>query len=320
MPDLLTITLNPALDLSSATDRVLPGPKLRLDTPVEEPGGGGINVARAAAKLGGQPRAIAALGGMTGARIAALLQGAGVALVPFALPGETRQSLAVTDRHDGAQYRLQLPGPTWDEALATALLALAAQEAAQIGPDAVVVLSGSQPPGLPDDFAQTLAARLGPQARLIVDTSGAALRQLVQAPQPGARPAVLRMDRLESESLAGHPLPDIAASLGFAAALVDRGAAGCVVLARGAEGSVLAAPGLRLHCAPPPVPVASAIGAGDSFTAAFALALARGGDWATALRDGTAAAAAAVMTPGTELCRATDAARLAPLCRLDTHG
>lgn len=312
MTDLLTITLNPALDISAGSDSVVPGPKLRLDAPIIEAGGGGINVARAAATLGGQVRALVALGGPTGQRIEGLLRDAGIDLRVFALSGDTRQSLAVTDRRDGQQYRFQFPGPQWDDDAVGALLAVIAQEAA----GRVVVLSGSQPPGVPDDMAQRVARVLTADARLVVDTSGAALRHLATRPDPGAMPAVLRMDDVEAESLAGSSLPDVAASAAFAQALVAAGVAGCVVLARGAEGSVLAAPDIRLHCRPPLVAVVSKIGAGDSFTAAFALAMARAQGWEAALVAGTAAAAAAVMTPGSALCRAEDVARLTPNCAL----
>jgi len=311
MPDLLTLTLNPALDLSTAAERVVAGPKLRLDAPVEEPGGGGVNVARAVLALGGRPRALVALGGRTGERLAQMLRDAGLDLAVFAVPGETRQNLAVTDRSDGRQYRLQMPGPRWDAGLVEGFVQAVVTQA--IG---VVVLSGSLPPGVSADFAQRLAARLAGRSRLVVDTSGEALHQLVRAPQAGAQPLVLRMDQAESEDLAGHPLPDIAASLHFAQGLLAQGVAECIVLARGAEGSVLVADGLALHCRPPQVPVVSKIGAGDSFTGAFALALAHDQGWEAALRKGTAAAAAAVMTPGSALCRAEDCAALEPMCRM----
>lgn len=320
MTEILTVTLNPALDVSAAVDRVIPGPKLRLDAPVSEPGGGGINVARAAAKLGGRPHALAALGGATGQRLAALMAGSGVDLIAFDLPGETRENLAVTDRSTGEQYRLQRPGPDWTPALEQEIAARIVAEAEAIGAGTIVVLSGSQPPGMAATFPQALMQRLGSAGRLIVDTSGPALDCLVRAPRRDARPLVLRMDQEESEGIAGHPLPDTKASLDFAAGLVARGVAACVVVARGAEGSVLATANLRLHARPPLVEVASKIGAGDSFTAAFALALAEGQDWQAALLRGTAAAAAAVMTPGTELCRAEDAAILLPRCTLDTAG
>ncbi|MBK5928789.1 PfkB family carbohydrate kinase, partial [Rhodobaculum claviforme] len=137
-------------------------------------------------------------------------------------------------------------------------------------------------------------------------------------------PAVLRMDDAEAEGVAGRTLPAPADTADFAAALVARGVARTVVIARGADGNVLVRDGLRLHCRPPRVEVLSKVGAGDSFMGAFTLEIAggadgesaQGPDWAQALRRGTAAAAAAVMTPGTELCSRADTDRLAPECHL----
>ncbi|WP_209426913.1 hexose kinase [Pararhodobacter sp. SW119] len=320
MPPILTVTLNPALDISGHVPRIVAGPKLRVRDVVVEPGGGGVNVARAIQRLGGAVAAFVVLGGPNGERLAALLSAEGVALRRFDLPGDTRESLAVTD-DDGRQYRFVLPGPEFDAARETAVrdaIVSAALEAERDagGQGGWVVLSGSQPPGMGDDFEQGLAQALAPcGACLIVDTSGSALDRLTRQPSTSC-PAVLRMDQAESEALAGRALASPAESLDLACDMVRRGVAGMVVLARGAEGSVLAAPDLRLHCAPPTVEVVSPVGAGDSFTAAFTLALARGGDPAEALRQGTAAAAAAVMTPGSELCRAADVARLASRCRV----
>lgn len=312
----LTITLNPALDVSADAPAVLAGPKLRLSEPVVEPGGGGINVARAIALLGGQAQALAALGGVTGARLETLMREQRLALLPFPVPGETRQSLSVTDRRDGQQFRFVLPGPHWTDKLVAQFLEFVASAAA---PDGWAVLSGSQPPGVASDFATQLAARLATiGARLMVDTSGAALAHLVAGGNTPA-PWCLRMDQTEAEEQAGRPLPNVADSLDFADDLVARGAAQVVVLARGGDGSVLVGGGLRLHCRPPEVPVKSKVGAGDSFTAAFVLTLAQGGDLSEALQRATAAAAAAVMTDATELCRRADAERLVQGCVLTRH-
>jgi 6-phosphofructokinase 2 len=313
----VTITLNPALDLSAAVPRLEAGPKLRTGPVTAEPGGGGINVARVVAELGGQALALACLGGATGTRLAGLLDGV-PGLTLHALPGagETRESLSVTETETGRQFRFVLPGPVFDPAEVPALVAAIA---AATAPGTVVVLSGSQPPGLPDDLPQRLARALPPGVRLIVDTSGPALDRLLAAPDPAAAPAILRLDEAEAAARARSPLPDAAATLAFAAGLVGRGVAGAVVVARGAEGSVLAVPGSvpgrGWACTPPRVEVVSKVGAGDSFAAGLALALARGQDWPAALALGTAAAAAAVTTPGTGLCRAADVARLLPLCR-----
>ena len=318
MFDFLTLTLNPSLDLSADTETVVAGPKLRLGEPVVEPGGGGVNAARAAVAMGAQVRAVVALGGATGARIRSLLTDSGVSISVFELDGETRQSLAVTETATGKQYRFVLPGARWRAAQAQDLIARLADETRRMGAGGVLVVSGSQPPGVAPGFALDLVQAL-PRIRVIVDTSGAALAHLVSHPRTGAMPHVLRMDQDEAEGLAGRPLPLLEDSLGFARSLVAGQIARVVIVARGAEGSVLVSADSNLHCVPPRVDVVSKVGAGDSFTGLFALALSRGEPLDQALRLGTAAAAAAVMTPATALCRADDVVRLAPACTLNSR-
>ncbi|MEZ5750862.1 MAG: hexose kinase [Paracoccaceae bacterium] len=318
MIPIITLTLNPALDISASAPLVQAGPKLRLADPQVEPGGGGLNVARAIRALGGQAVAMAALGGANGGRLAALVEEQGIDLVRFATSGETRESLAVTENGTGQQFRFVLPGPTWSTGMTQRFLGELTDLLDQrSGRDAFVVLSGSQPAGMPAEFARDLCAAVAP-ARVIVDTSGPALADLVA---PGkaegtARPFVLRMDQSESEAAAGRALPTLMDSLAFARDLAARGVADVVVLAHGAEGSVLATPELALAAVPPQVPVASRVGAGDSFVAGLTLSLANGGSLTQALALGTAAAAAAVMTPGTQLCRRADVDTLLPRVRV----
>lgn len=315
--DILTVTLNPALDLASEVESVVPGPKLRCAMPQVDPGGGGINVARAVARLGGQARAFVALGGTTGMRITTLLRAEGVEPVVFDLPGETRHSLAVTDRTTGEQFRFVLPGPDWTaEMAARATDAIAA--AASAG--GVVVLSGSQPPGVgpgfPGDLARALARR--GDVRLIVDTSGPALAALGAGPAATGAPVpdILRMDGEEAEELAGRALPGRADSAAFAAGLVARGAARCVIVARGADGSVMAEGGGCWHVAAADVEVRSKIGAGDSFVGALAWALIGGAAPPDALQWGAAAASAAVTTDATRLFDPDTARGLRAACTL----
>ena len=299
---LLTVTLNPAYDLATSIDRVLPELKLRCAAPSADPGGGGINVSRAIARLGGDSRAAVSLGGPTGERMAQLLAGEGVATVPLPAPGETRQSLAVRETLTGAQFRFMLPGPEWTSADVEAAVAVVRAEAG----DGVVVLSGSTSPGVGADIATRLAQVL-PQHRLIVDTSGAALA-CVAAARAGL--AVLRMDGAEAEGLAGRPLPSRADSADFAAELVAAGAAEVVMVARGGDGNILAAAEGVWHAEALRVQVVSKVGAGDSFVAGYTLARARGEGLAESLGWAAACATAAVMTPATELFTRDDAERL----------
>lgn len=301
---ILTVTLNPALDLSTATDEVRPDLKLRCDKPVVDPGGGGINVSRAIKIMGGHSTAMVALGGATGARMAEMLKADGLSVVRLTAPGETRQSLAVTDRASGGQYRFVLPGPEWHKTHVADMMSAIAEYARAGG---WVVVSGSNPPGVAPGFEQMLTVRLKDgRARLLVDTSGEALRALAGSSIPVD---VLRMDSHEAEGLAGRPLPLRSDSAAFAAGLVRDGAAGAVIVARGADGSVIAGPDGAWHAEAASVRVVSAVGAGDSFVAGFVLAMARGEPPPEALALGAAAASAAVMTPATELCHAADVAR-----------
>ncbi|WP_373960732.1 1-phosphofructokinase family hexose kinase [Paracoccus sp. PAMC 22219] len=199
---ILTVTLNPALDLSTAADSVVPDLKLRCDKPVVDPGGGGINVSRAIKLIGGQSTAMVALGGATGQRMADMLKSAGLKVLRLTAPGETRQSLAVTDRTTGGQYRFVMPGPEWHMTqLASTIAAIA--EAALAG--GWVVVSGSNPPGIAPGFEQMLTVRLKDgRARLLVDTSGDALRALAGSSIPVD---VLRMDSHEAEGWRAAPCP-----------------------------------------------------------------------------------------------------------------
>ena len=311
MTQILTVTLNPALDLATSCKSVVPGPKLRCGPETAEPGGGGVNVARAIRQLGGQARALVALGGPNGEALGRLLEERGLDLVRHAAPGETRHSFSVTDETTGQQYRFVLSGPEWSAAQLDAVLDHLAQQATE---GAFIVLSGSMPPGCAPGWIPRACARLSGR-RVVIDTSGAHLHHQATAPQPA--PHVLRMDSAEARELSGSALTSRAASADFAEDLRQRGAAEIVIIARGKEGSVMATPAGRWFASAANETVVSAIGAGDSFVGGFVMALAAGEPAPEALRRGTAAAAAAVMSPGTQLCLPQDFAALLPRTRLE---
>ncbi len=309
---ILTITLNPTVDYATSAPGVEPGPKLRCTEPQIDPGGGGINVSRAIRNLGGQSVALIAIGGATGAHLLQLLALEGVATVAFQGPGETRQSVSVTDSVTGEQYRFVMPGPSWREDDMPRALNTVDQAT---GEGTLVVLSGSQPPGVAKEFPSILANHVaGREARIIVDTSGPALFDLVE--RPSGEIHTLRMNGEECEELAGHPHPLPADTASFAQDLVSRGVARNVIVARGADGSVLANAEGAWHAVGAEVPVVSKVGAGDSFVGAYTLALAREWSAADALRFGVAAASAAVTSEATRLCDRTLTETLLDQCRI----
>ncbi|WP_188527910.1 1-phosphofructokinase family hexose kinase [Sinisalibacter lacisalsi] len=315
MSNILTVTLNPALDLSTTVDRVVPEDKLRCDAPVLEAGGGGINVARAIGAMGGRAHAFVAISGYHGQQFLDILRQEPLIPEVFHTHGETRQSLAVTDRTSGEQFRFVMPGPRWTPEQAQEALEAIARVTPQRG---YLVLSGSQPPGVPLHFPTQLAALMADHsARLILDTSGAPLKALLKV--GSARHHVLRLDGAESEELAGRKLSDIHAVADFAEELITRGVAEVVVLALGAEGSILVEGGNRWHACTQPVTVRSKVGAGDSFVGVFTWAVSQGARWEEALVLGVAAASSAVTSDGTELCRrdqVDELARTATLRRI----
>lgn len=311
--DILTITLNPTVDTSITAPKIVPELKLRCSEPQIDPGGGGINVARAIRMLGGQATALVAIGGATGAHLLQLLALEGVPTVAFQGPGETRQSTSVTDLSTKEQFRFVTPGPYWhQEDVDRALRSIDAAA----GDGTLVVLSGSQPPGVAKDFPSILADHVRDrQAELIVDTSGPALFHLAEGPHEAV--AVLRMDGPEAEEIAGRDLPNRSDTADFAQELVRKGVARIVIVARGADGSVMASADERWHAVGPPVEVVSKVGAGDSFVGAFGLSLARGESLQSCLAHGVASASASVTTEATRLCEPATVERLLKETKID---
>lgn len=305
MKDILTVTLNPALDIATYANNIVPGDKIRCEEPSVDPGGGGLNVSRAIKYLGGESRAFAALGGSVGLRLTGLLKQQGIDVIPFQTHFETRQSLAVIDRHDGGQYRFVLPGPAWDDALKN----LAMQTLLDLlQSDGLVVFSGSQPRGVNAGFIGDFHRALdGRAARIVADVSGEPLHWLVNNP---SSIDVLRMDAAEAADLSGGPHATASDTVNAAMRMLKSGVAKTIIIARGAEGSVLVDSDGAIQCRCDVTEIKSKVGAGDSFVGGYVLAVTRGADRVDALRHGVAAASAAVMTEGTELCKAEDVLRL----------
>lgn len=302
MHAVLTITLNPAIDITTTVEKLVAGPKLRCAMPTIEPGGGGVNVSRVIKELGSESTALVAIGGPTGALMRDLLEQAGIESVFLEAGGLTRQSFAVHDRSTGEQFRFVLPGAVQDNAFARSTLAALDRLLADRG-YAYVIGSGSLPPGLPDDFYGRIARSVRDHgARFILDTSGAPL-----AAAMGHGVFLVKPNHVEARTLArAFGVGDDAPQEELGRRIVETGGAEAVILTGGGEGAVLVAASGIEHARSPKVEVVSEVGAGDSFIGALSHALANGWSLEDAFRFGVASAAAAVTTAATELARKAD--------------
>jgi 6-phosphofructokinase 2 len=305
MPDIATVTINPAVDLSTTIDKIVPVAKLRGTTQRRDPGGGGINVARVITRLGGcDVRAIYPAGGAMGDLLRRLLDQEGIASQTFPIAGETREDFFVHEISTAQQYRFILPGPQLNEAEWSECLRLIAS----LEPfPRFLVASGSLPAGVPDDFYARVSEIAKPRgARMILDTSGPAL-----AAAAAAGVDLIKPNLREMRELAGAEPHDAYEWEAAARLIVGKRQAAMVALTMGHLGAALVTRERILHARPLPVTPLSAVGAGDSFLGALVWRLAAGRDVADAFRYAMAAGAAALLHPGTELCRTDDVERLA---------
>lgn len=304
MTDILTITPNPAVDLSTSVEKIIPTHKLRGASQRRDPGGGGINVARVLRRLGGEARAIYPVGGAIGKMLRELLDREGVVSQTFAIADETREDFFVSETGTGQQYRFILPGPRLVEAEWQECLKLVSSIEAF---PRFVVASGSLPAGVPDDFYARLA-RIAKQrgATMILDTSGTALAIAVEEGVDLIKPNLREM-----RELSGSEPSDAVEWEEAARTIVRNKRVAIVALTMGHLGATLITSDRILRAQPLAVTPLSAVGAGDSFLAALVWRLAAGADLADCFRQAVAAGAAALLNPGTELCRPHDVARLA---------
>lgn len=301
---ILTITLNPALDLATRVERMEPGRKLRCEGARLDPGGGGVNVSRVIRAFGGRSTAFVALGGPTGRMMRELMRGQKLELAEFPIKGDTRQDITVDEQAQRRQYRLVLEGPRWSGKEVRAAL----DEIGRLGKEYdYIVASGSLPPGVPLDFYAKLARMARRHGnRLILDTSGAPLNRALKAGVFLVKP-----NHIEFAELAGARGGDWKSMARLGRRLQARAQAEAMIVTRGDKGALLIAPEGAWRLQAPKVKVASLVGAGDSLIGAVTLSLARGKSLLEAARLGVAAADAAVEAEGTELATRRETMRLA---------
>lgn len=303
MKSIVTLTLNPAIDKSSSVDHVVAERKLYCKAPQFEAGGGAVNVSRAIKKLGGESLLLYPAGGLTGQRLQELLDEEGLNHRSLPIDGVIRESLVILEESTGLQYRFGMPGPQLTKKEQESFT----QELTSIKPSPdYLVVSGSLPPGVTPDFYARIA-RLGKNmgAKVIVDVSGEALHAALQEGVFLIKPNIR-----EFWQLVGREIKEESQLKEAARKMVANGMCEVLVISLGTAGALVVSETFAEHILPPTVPIVSKVGAGDSMVAGIVLSLARGNPLRESAFFGVATGTAAVMTPGTELCRREDVERL----------
>lgn len=298
MSRIVTITFSPCIDKSTTVPAFIPEKKLTCTTPKLEPGGGGINVARAIKKLGGEALAVFPSGGYTGKFLNHLMKIENVNFTAVDIAAETRENIIILETSTNNQYRFGMPGTPlqqieWEQCLE----AVGAIENAEY-----IVASGSLPPGAPIDiYAQLSKITSSCGAKMIVDTSGEALNA---AAKEGVYLFKLNIGELSTLTGIAHIQKEEIENI--AKALIRQHACEVMVVSLGIDGAVIITEKESYRIAAPRVERKSTVGAGDSMVAGIVLSLVRGTTLKQALQYGVACGTAATMNVGTELCHMQD--------------
>lgn len=295
MARIYTLTLAPSLDSATLTPQIYPEGKLRCTAPVFEPGGGGINVARAISHLGGKATAIYPAGGATGEHLSALLRDEKVTIDTVESHDWTRQNLHVHTESTGEQYRFVMPGA----ALSDDEFHRLEEKVLAIDSGSILVISGSLPPGINvEKLCSLVKAAQGAGIRCIVDSSGEALKATLEI----GNIELVKPNQKELSALVNRDLTQPDDVRKAAQEIVESGKARRVVVSLGPQGALGVDASGCVQVVPPPVKSQSTVGAGDSMVGAMTLKLAENAPLLDMVRFGVAAGSAATLNKGTRLC------------------
>lgn len=285
---ILTLTPNPSLDRTLALDELRLGEVNRARAHRIDPGGKGVNVARALVANGASARAVLPLGGATGELMHTLLEQAGIDTVEAPITGETRTNTAIIDR-DGRTTKINEPGPALDERDLNSLTEAALSQCEHAD---WLAICGSLPTGVPATWIGELIERA--PCPVAVDTSGEPLIHAV-----AARPALIKPNHHELAELIGRPVTTVGEALDASRQLVKRGVPR-VVTSLGSIGAIIVTEegwwSARANAA-----AVSTVGAGDCLLAGVLHALGAQIPPADVIARGVAWGTAAVALPGSQV-------------------
>lgn len=269
MTDIVTITLNPAIDLTVTVDRLTVGEVHRARSAQSNVGGKGINVAGCLADWGVTVAAGGLLGRFNDDAFVEFFTAKGITDACVRAPGETRTNIKIAESGGGSTTDVNLPGLAVAAGLVDAVWAAALRD---LEPGAPVVLAGSLPEGLAPSTWSVMVADLAAEgARVVLDTSGAPLAAAL-GPEVTRLPHAIKPNRAELEVLVGRELPEISDVVAAARGLLGRGLA-LVVVSLGADGALFVDATSALAAGLPAKAVLSTVGAGDAMVAGMVAAL-----------------------------------------------
>ncbi len=299
--DIVTLTVNPALDKSSHFKGLVPEQKIRCETPRYDAGGGGINVSKAIARLEGISKAIFTSGGPSGKMLKELMEKEKIPFETIEIHSWTRESFVAVDDNTNLQYRFGFKGAEINEAEKAEIIQVIQKLKCQY-----LVISGSLNDGLPFDFYKQIAEMVKKSnIKLIVDAYGDALRSVLETGVYMIKPNVGELAKLVGvEGLEIQEVNDAAKKI------IAKGGAEIVVVSLGPQGAVLVTKDNYEFVPAPNVVKRSTVGAGDSMVGGMVWALSQNKSLKEVIRWGVACGSAATMNEGTQLFKLEDAKRL----------
>src|SRR3954449_13038650 len=313
---LVCVAINASIDKVATVDRLVPGEIHRPEMLSAVAGGKPINVARAASRLGLGVVVVPVVAGHSGSWLEAALAQEGIESRPVRVPGETRTCLSILDRSTDSLTEFYEAGPTLDREGWAGVESAVAAELERDPEAAVVVLSGSLPPGAPvDGYARIVALAAECRARTAVDADGDVLARAV-----AAGPWLAKGNAGEAAHATGLPSGGEAEALRAAIALLDLGA-GIALVSRGINGTIVVdEAGLGWRVGPSPEQGRYPVGSGDSALAGFLAAVAAGKTTEEAAREAVAAGTANALQPGQGAIDPAEVARILPAVTLAAIG
>jgi len=300
------LALNPAVDISYEVPQLIPEQKVRSAKTLYSPGGNGVNVARALRELDTPMHCCSIVGGESGKLLLRLLgESLGDDHRYFQVEGETRLNAILLQKNPPSQYEVDSVGPT----VPVPVLKRVTRCFLEACGDGIAVLTGSTPPGVPDDIYRRLTEQIqGQGGRAIVDAHGPVLREALEA-----HPFMVRLNRYVLEMTFKRRMDELEEVAAAAGELRRDNGIEFVCISLGADGAILSMPGHSYYCSAPRVHVRSTVGSGDAMVAAMVSALQRGLAPKEMLRLGVVCGSATAAHPGTCLFTREEAQAPHPL-------